>query len=126
MQFGPGGFLEYYEAAHQHGANRIAHHCAHTLAIAAVPMLVFDPKKSLGLIAVAFFLSWSGHFLFEKNTPAFFETEERTGKWETAGHSITVAVGGVVWSLSCFLKVLRLERLAKRRKNLLASFRPPK
>lgn len=117
MQFESTVFFEYYEAAHQNPVNRVVHHFAHCLAIAAVIMLAFKPLISLAMITAAFCLSWTGHYLFEKNTPAFFETDDLDGMGESASHHIKVAVGGVAWTLACFLRRLPqppgIERLVQ-------------
>ena len=113
MQFGSTEFFEYYEAAHQNLMNRYVHHLAHSLAVVGVVMLAFNPLMCLALIVLAFCLSWSGHYLFEQNTPAFFETAELDGIWESVSHHVKVAVGGVVWTFVCFLRLFHLGPLAK-------------
>ena len=113
MQFGSKEFFEYYEAAHQNLMNRYIHHFAHSLAIVGVVMLIFKPLICLALIALAFCLSWAGHYLFEQNTPAFFETGELDGIGQSASHHVKVAVGGVVWTFVCFLRIFQLGPLVK-------------
>ncbi len=106
-------FLEYYEAAHQNSANRYIHHLAHSLAAVAIVLLIFRPIIAILLIPLAFLLSWMGHYLFEKNTPAFFETDQLGGTKESAIHHIKVAVGGILWSFVCFLRLFGQGPLAK-------------
>jgi hypothetical protein len=65
------------------------------------------------LIALAFCLSWAGHYLFEKNTPAFFETDQLDDMGESVSHHIKVAVGGVLCTFFCFLRLFKLGPLAK-------------
>ena len=110
MQFGSKQFYDYYEAAHQNSINRSIHHLAHSLAIAGTIILVFKPLMGVAVIAVTCCLSWAGHFLFEKNTPAFFETAELSAR-NSIFHYIKVAVGGVFWTICCFLRLFHLGPL---------------
>ena len=113
MNLGSKEFYSYYEAAHQNLMNRYVHHLAHSLAVVGIVMLAFKPPLTgLVLIALAFCLSWAGHYLFEKNTPAFFETGALNGKGESASHHVKIAIGGVIWSFVCFLRLFRLGPLA--------------
>lgn len=113
MQFGSKNFFEYYEAAHQNSVNRYVHHFAHSLAFIGAIVLAFEPAICLALVAAAFCFSWTGHYLFEKNVPAFFETEELDGMGESVSHSIKAALGGVVWTFTCFLRIFQQGPLAK-------------
>jgi uncharacterized membrane protein YdjX (TVP38/TMEM64 family) len=117
MQFGSKDFFEYYEAAHQNSVNCYLHHFAHSLAVVGVIMLAFEPFIGLALIAAAFCLSWTGHYLFEQNTPAFFETDNLECMGESVSHHIKVAVGGVVWTFASFLHLFRQGPLAKTQKS---------
>ena len=113
MRFGSKEFFEYYENAHLNVMNRYIHHFAHLLAVAGVVLLAIKPLIGLVLLVFAFCLSWTGHYLFEKNTPAFFETGELDGIGKSLSHHIKVAVGGVVWTFVCFLSLFSLGPLAK-------------
>jgi hypothetical protein len=117
MQFGFKEFFEYYEAAHQNSVNRYVHHFAHSIAVVGVIMLALEPGICIALIAAAFCLSWTGHYLFEKNMPAFFETDDLDGMAESVLHQLKVAVGGIVWTFACFLRLFRQGPLAKTHKT---------
>ena len=69
-------FLRLYESAHRNQANRYVHHAAHLVALFGIIVLWRRPVLGLLLIAWGFFLSWTGHLVFERNTPAFFEQAE--------------------------------------------------
>src|SRR5437870_2690108 len=101
------GFLSYYEAAHRNVANRYVHHVAHSVAVAGV-LLLWRPLLGLALIAFAFVLSWAGHYMLERNTPAFFDPSSRSGSVADLTKKIQVALGGVVWSGACFLRLFNL------------------
>jgi hypothetical protein len=96
-------FLAYYEAAHKSAANRYVHHVAHLLAAIGI-LLLWRPFVGIPLIAISFPLSWAGHYLLERNTPAFFEAPavQRSSASFTKAH---VALGGLVWSGACFLRL---------------------
>lgn len=113
MQSSLAEFLAYYEAAHRSVANRYVHHVAHTLATAGV-LFLWRPVWAVLLIAAAFVLSWGGHFLFERNTPAFFDAAEQAGTAASLVKKAQVAVGGVVWSFACLLRVFRRGPLAQK------------
>lgn len=105
MKFGSKAFFMYYEAAHQNAANRYIHHVSHCVAVIGAVSLPFNMLLCLGLILLAFGISWTGHYVFEKNTPAFFETNELNGANESIAHHIKVAIGGVVWTIACFMRL---------------------
>lgn len=113
MQFGSKEFFGYYEAAHQNANNRYLHHLAHSLAAVAIVGFIAMPLAAIALIASAFGLSWVGHYLFEKNTPAFFETSELNSVGEKIGHHIKISLGGVLWTFACFFKQLGMGPLAE-------------
>ena len=108
-----GRFLAYYEAAHQQRTNRAVHHVAHAIGFSGLVSLPFNRLSSGALIALAFALSWTGHYLFERNTPAFFDAP--TSRVPGAGllKKAQVALGGLVWSGACLLKVFKVGALAK-------------
>jgi|SRR5262245_329722 len=111
MQSGLTDFLAYYEAAHKRPANRYIHHFAHTLAVAGV-LLFWRPLLGVALVAAAFLLSWAGHYLFERNTPAFFDAPTNSGLGAGFVKKAQVALGGVVWSVACFLRLFGRGPLA--------------
>ncbi len=94
----PGGFLAYYDRTHQNPVNRWLHHIAHSLAVAGVLTVIFRPWFGLFLLLIAFPVSWSGHHLFEKNTPAFFVPPAHGGWVAVLIRKAQIALGGVVWS----------------------------
>jgi hypothetical protein len=112
MQSNLAGFLTYYEAAHRSVANRYVHHVAHSLAVVGV-LLLWRPLLGLALIASAFGLSWAGHYVFERNTPAFFDPSSKGGAMANLTKKIQVALGGVVWSAACFLRLFNRGPLAE-------------
>jgi hypothetical protein len=96
-------FLAYYEAAHQSAPNRYVHHLSHLIAAIGI-LLLWRPLIGIPLIALSFPLSWAGHYLLERNTPAFLEAPAV----HQSGASFTkaqVALGGLVWSGACFLRL---------------------
>jgi len=111
MQSSLTNFLAYYEAAHKSPANRYVHHFAHTLAVVGV-LLLWRPLLGIALIASAFVLSWLGHYLLERNTPAFFDAAADPGAAAGLVKKVQVALGGVVWSGACFLRLFGLGPLA--------------
>ena len=107
-----GGFLAYYDKAHRDPLNRWTHHAAHTLGVIGVLGLFYKPLLGMILALSAFPVSWAGHYLFEKNTPAFFEPPSRRTVGASAEKKIRVALGGVVWSAVCLWRACqrRLDR----------------
>ena len=106
-------FFEFYESAHQDRRNRIIHHVAHAVAIAGLLFLPINAVVTLAAIAVAFLLSWTGHYCFERNTPAFFETGTKPGVFRKVAHHVRVAVGGLVWTVACLLRAFGFGPLAR-------------
>ena len=105
-------FLAYYEAAHRSVANRYVHHVAHSVAVVGV-FLLWRPLLGLALIASAFVLSWAGHYTLERNTPAFFDPADKSGSGADLAKKIQVALGGIVWSGACFLRLFNRGPLGK-------------
>jgi len=77
------------------------HHAAHTLGVIGVLGFFYNPLLGMICALSAFPISWAGHYLFEKNTPAFFEPPSRRTAGASAAKKIQVALGGVVWSAVC-------------------------
>jgi hypothetical protein len=113
MSFRLAAFLPFYEAAHRNVANRYVHHVAHLIATIGV-LLLWRPLLGISLIAVGFVLSWAGHYFLEKNTPAFFEAPGRDGFGAALAKKVEVALGGLVWSGSCFLRLFNRGPLGRR------------
>ena len=105
-------FLRYYEQAHQNRANRYVHHLAHGIALVGL-LLLWRPLLGLSLVASGFLISWAGHYAFEKNTPAFFETASVGGLRGSAAKKLQVALGGLVWSGACLLRLFGVGPLAR-------------
>ena len=97
--------MDFYEAEHQNVANRWTHHLAHTLAPAGVVLCFSRPLLGLTLILAALPLSWLGHFLFEKNSPAFFDMSDKGGVEGGLKKKMYIAAGGLFWSICCFLRL---------------------
>jgi hypothetical protein len=107
-----GGFLVFYESAHRNPANRYIHHIAHTVAVIGIIGIFWRPLFGGGLIAIAFLLSWMGHFAFERNTPAFFDPADDKTVFGGVIKKFQVAFGGLVWSGACFLRLFGFGPLA--------------
>ena len=85
---------------------------AHVVALVGL-LCLWRPVLGLALIACGFAMSWAGHFLFEHNTPAFFEPASAGGLVASCGKKVQVALGGLVWSGACFLRLFGLGPLVK-------------
>jgi hypothetical protein len=105
-------FLAYYERAHRDPANRYVHHLAHVVALAGL-LLLWRPLLGLSLVAAGFLISWAGHYAFERNTPAFFESAPAGGWSASLLHKLQVALGGLLWSGACFLRLFGVGPLAR-------------
>jgi hypothetical protein len=105
-------FLSYYEQAHRNRANRYVHHVAHFVAFVGL-LFLWRPVLGLPLIACGFVVSWTGHFMFERNTPAFFEAAPGGGIGASLLKKAQVALGGLVWSGACFLRLFGVGPLVK-------------
>jgi hypothetical protein len=103
-------FLAYYEAAHRNAANRCVHHFAHALAAVGI-LLIWKPLIGVPLIATSFALSWAGHFILEGNKPAFFDSAVEHGVGASLMKKVEVALGGLAWSGTCFLRLFGLGPL---------------
>jgi hypothetical protein len=110
-----GGFLTFYEAAHRNSANRCIHHVGHAIAVIGIVSIFWHPLIGGGLIAMAFLLSWIGHYVFEKNTPAFFDPADDRTILGGGIKKTKVALGGLVWSGACFLRLFGLGPLTDQR-----------
>lgn len=94
-------FLDYYDDAHRNPTNRAIHHVAHAIAVIGAVLLLFRPLVGVLLLASALPLSWSGHALFERNTPAFFDAPTGDAPHAGLAKKAEVALGGVLWSVAC-------------------------
>lgn len=105
-------FLAYYDAAHRNRANRCVHHVAHAAAVAGV-LVLSRSLIGLALIGGSLLLSWLGHYVFERNTPAFFDASPRRGILAGVIKKLEVALGGVLWSGACFLRLFGVGPLGR-------------
>ncbi len=107
--------LAYYEAEHRQADNRVIHHVAHSLAAVGAVVAIRRPAAGIACIVAALPVSWLGHLVFERNTPAFFDT---SGGGGIGGGGVAkkgaVAIGGVIWSAACALRVFGLGPLSAR------------
>jgi hypothetical protein len=95
-------FLAYYEAAHRSAPNRYVHHFAHGVAVVGI-LLLWKPLIGVPLIVMSLCLSWAGHFILERNSPAFFDPAAAQGVGASLVKKAKVAFGGLAWSGACFL-----------------------
>jgi hypothetical protein len=110
-----GGFLAFYESAHRDSTNRRIHHVAHAIAAIGIISLFWRPLIGGGLVVLAFTLSWIGHFVFERNTPAFFDPADDRTVLGGVIKKVEVAFGGLVWSGACFLRLFGRGPLSSQR-----------
>jgi hypothetical protein len=106
-------FLALYESAHRDPKNRSLHHIAHFLAVIGIIVLPWRAAIGVGLIAVGFLLSWIGHFVFERNTPALFDSAEDRTASDRVIRKVQVALGGITWSGACFLRLFGAGPLSR-------------
>ncbi len=102
-----GGFLTFYDGVHRDSRNRWVHHVAHALALLGILTLFYNIPLGIILVLMAFPISWLGHYLFEKNTPAFFDAPSRHLFGASALKKTQVALGGMVWSAWCLWRAAR-------------------
>jgi uncharacterized membrane protein YGL010W len=105
--------LAFYEAEHQDWRNRLVHHLAHLLGVCGSIVLFMRPVTGLAMIAVGLPLSWFGHYVFERNTPAFFDQTDRGGIKGGTAKKLAIALGGIVWSAACALRPFGLGPLSR-------------
>lgn len=65
------GFLEEYNAKHQHPMNRLTHTFGIPMVAISVPLFFFNWQWALGLFIVGWIFQFVGH-IFEGKAPAFF------------------------------------------------------
>jgi hypothetical protein len=107
------GFFVFYESAHCNPANRYIHHVAHTVAAIGIISILWRPLIGGSLIVIAFLLSWMGHFIFERNAPAFFDPADDKTVVGGVIKKLQVAFGGLVWSGACFLRLFGFGPLVR-------------
>ncbi len=61
----------YFAQCHQHPINQLLHHITNILAIASPFVLFYDWRLTVVFLVLTQVLAISGHFIFEKNQPAF-------------------------------------------------------
>ncbi len=99
-------FIAYYDAAHRDPINRVIHHVSHAMAVVGAMLLLSRPIAGLLLLAAALPLSWTGHYLFERNTPAFFDAPDTSTRGAGLAKKLEVALGGVMWSVVCLWRTV--------------------
>ena len=105
--------LTFYEAQHRDWRNRLVHHGSHLLAVCGVVVFFLRPALGLALMVAALPISWIGHALFERNTPAFFDNTDRGGLKGGAGKKLAIALGGIAWSAACALRWFGMGPLSR-------------
>jgi hypothetical protein len=109
--------LIFYEAQHRDWRNRLVHHGSHLLAVCGVLVCFTRPVLGLGLMVAGLPISWLGHAIFEHNTPAFFDQTDRGGIKGGPGKKLAVALGGIVWSGACALRLFGVGPLNRTRRR---------
>ena len=99
-------FIAYYDAAHRNSMNRAIHHLSHAMAVVGVVLLLPRPLVGVLLLASALPVSWAGHHVFERNTPAFFDAPESDAPGAGVAKKLEVALGGVMWSVVCLWRTV--------------------
>lgn len=66
------GYLATYQAEHQHPLCKLTHYVGIPMIVASLPVAVVSPLTGLGLFTGGWALQFVGHYVFEKNHPAFF------------------------------------------------------
>lgn len=61
----------YFAECHQHPINQLLHHITNMLAIASPIILFYDWRLTMVCLVLTQVLAIGGHFIFEKNQPAF-------------------------------------------------------
>jgi uncharacterized membrane protein YGL010W len=77
--------LAEYAAGHSKTGTRITHMVGIPLIVASLPVLPIAPPLAVGMFTAGWALQFIGHYVFEKNDPAFF------------GDRANLVVG-VIWS----------------------------
>lgn len=90
------GFFTYYDRAHRNPLNRYIHHTAHTLAVVGALLILLTLP-----------MSWAGHYVFERNTPALFDALTSPVPRASVAKKLQIALGGVLWSGLCFWRLLK-------------------
>lgn len=89
-------FLAFYEAAHRDPVNRGIHHLTHVGAAAGAVLLAAGrPGAAALLLLPALPINWVGHWLFERNTPAFLAAGDPWAR-------VQIALGGLGWTAVTF------------------------
>jgi hypothetical protein len=76
-------------------------------------VLFIRPVAGLVMLAIGLPLSWFGHYVFERNTPAFFDQTDRGGIKGGTAKKVAIALGGIVWSAACALRPFGLGPLSQ-------------
>lgn len=66
-------YLEHYSDGHQHLGTKITHAIGIPMILAAFPTAVVSPPAGAALFVGGWAFQFVGHYVFEKDDPAFFE-----------------------------------------------------
>lgn len=66
------GYLSTYQAEHQNPLCKLTHYVGIPMILLSLPVSLASPPWGLGLFAGGWTLQFIGHYVFEKNQPAFF------------------------------------------------------
>jgi uncharacterized membrane protein YGL010W len=65
-------YLQRYAEEHQHPMTKLTHLFGIPMIVASLPVAVVSPLLGAGLFVGGWALQLVGHYVFEKNSPAFF------------------------------------------------------
>lgn len=66
------GYLATYQAEHTHPLCKLTHYVGIPMIVASLPVGLFSPALGVGMFTGGWALQFVGHYVFEKNQPAFF------------------------------------------------------
>ena len=65
-------YLDEYRADHTQAGTRLTHLVGIPMVLASIPTVFLNPPVGAALFGVGWALQFVGHYVFEKNNPAFF------------------------------------------------------
>jgi uncharacterized membrane protein YGL010W len=66
------GYLATYQAEHTHPLCKLTHYVGIPMIVTSLPVALVSPLTGLGMFTGGWVLQFVGHYVFEKNQPAFF------------------------------------------------------